>query len=369
MHEMTALELGVIVAELKPRLANSFIKKFYDLGYGAYRMSFHGSEGNVEVYINLLHTINETKFKEEAGEATKFAMAVRKRIEDSRVFNTYQHGSDRIAIFEFGTPEGKYKVILEMFGKGNLIIVNEGGKIELCSNPVNYRDRSVRPGFDYVMPKSESVDLVNLKKEEIERIMDSVSGSQNKMITEISKFINIGPIYLDEVIKGAGLDPRNALDRNDTAKLTNAFVAFFESIKSTKPVVYLENGKVVDYSLVPLSKYKGFEQKSFYSFSEALDEAHIESRHSKGDSGQSKDLEELNSTIAKQKELVNEFENQSVEAAQVAKTISQNMSQINHIIYYMQENKRATIEDVRKEFASIKIEQINLKDKKIVIEM
>src|SRR5271154_7206805 len=104
MHEMTALELGVIVGELKPRLANSFMKKFYDLNYGAYRMSFHSTEGNVEVYMKLVHTINETKFKEEAGEATKFAMAVRKRIDDSRTFNVYQHGSDRIVIFEFGTP-------------------------------------------------------------------------------------------------------------------------------------------------------------------------------------------------------------------------------------------------------------------------
>jgi predicted ribosome quality control (RQC) complex YloA/Tae2 family protein len=211
MHEMTALELGVIVAELKPRLANSFMKKFYDLGNDSYRMSFHGTEGNVEVYIKLVHTINETKFKEEAGEATKFAMAVRKRIEDSRVFNIYQHGSDSIVIFEFGAPEGRYKMILEMFGKGNLVMVNEAGKIEICSKAINYRDRSVRPGFDYVMPRSESVELDKLTKEEIERIMDSVVGSQNKMITEISKFINIGPIYLDEVIKGAGLDPRNAL--------------------------------------------------------------------------------------------------------------------------------------------------------------
>src|SRR5271170_5989605 len=108
MHEMTALELGVMVAELKPRLSNSFMKKFYDLGSDAYRMSFHGSDGNTEVYIKLLHSINETKFKEEAGEATKFAMAVRKRIDDSKVFNVYQHGSDRIIIFEFGAPEGRY---------------------------------------------------------------------------------------------------------------------------------------------------------------------------------------------------------------------------------------------------------------------
>ncbi len=369
MHEITALELGAIVLELKPRLANGFLKKFYELGNGAYRMSFHGPEGNVEVYIRLLHTINETKFKEEVGEATKFAMAVRKRIEDTRIFNVYQHGSDRIVVFEFGAQEGRYKLILEMFGKGNLVLVNEAGKIELCSNQVNYRDRSVRPGFDYIMPKSESVELGKLERAEIEMIMDSVSGSQNKMITEISKFINIGPVYLDQIIKGAGLDPRDALDRNEVSKVTDAFVKFFEQLKETKPLVYIEKGKVVDYSLIPLSKYSALENKSFFSFSEALDEAYIEARHGKGDDGASKELEELNATIDKQKELVKQFEDESRQAAEDAKMIFGNMNEINSIIYYMQQNKRATIEEVREHFPNFKIEKINLKDKKITLEL
>jgi predicted ribosome quality control (RQC) complex YloA/Tae2 family protein len=369
MHELTSLELGVVVGELKPRLANSYLKKFYDIGSDAFRMSFHGPSGNVEVYCKILLTLNETRFKEEVGEATKFAMAIRKRIEDSRIFDVYQHGSDRIVIFEFGTKEGRYKLIIEMFGKGNLILVNEAGKIELCSKSIYFRNRSVKPGFDYILPKSDSFELSKLKKENVEKLMDTVSGSQNKMITEISKFINIGPIYLDDVIRGAGLDPRNALEHMQVPIITDAFLKFFEELKTSKPIVYFENGKIVEYSLVKLNKYKGFESKEFASFGELLDEVHIESRQAKGDNGASKDLEELNSTIDKQKELVQQFVDESVRCEEEAKKIFENMNDINSIIYYLQENKRATIEEVQKEFPDLKIEKINLKDKKVILEM
>lgn len=369
MHELTSLELGIVVAELKPRLMNSFLKKFYDLGNDSFRMSFHGHDGSVEVYCRLLVTINETRFKEEAGEATKFAMAVRKRIEDSKLLNMYQHGSDRIVIFEFGTGDGRYKLVIEMFGKGNLVIVNEGGKIELSSKQVNYRDRSVRPGFDYLLPKSESVDIDKLKRDEIGHIMESVSGSQNKMITEISKYINIGPIYLDEAIRGAGLDPRNSLGNAEIHAITEAFVKFFDELRHYRSIAYIQDGKIVDYSLIPLSKYAGYEQKQFGSFSEALDEVYIELRHAKQDGGMSKDIEELELTIKKQKELVKQFEDDSERCEQEARKIFENMNQINSIIYYMQENKRATAEELQKEFPEIRIEKINLKDKRITLEV
>jgi predicted ribosome quality control (RQC) complex YloA/Tae2 family protein len=369
MHELTSLELGAVVDELRPRLANSFMKKFYDLGNGSFRMSFHGTSGNVEVYCRLLVTINETRFKEEVGEATPFAMAIRKRIEDSKVLDLYQHGSDRIVVFEFAKKDERYRLFVEMFGKGNLILVNSAGKIELCSRLINFRERSVRPGFEYVLPKSDSIELRNLNKEDIERVMETVCGSQNKMIIEISKFINIGPIYLDEVIRGAGLDPRNPLKNSEVGALSDAFVSFFERVKGSKPVAYFEDGKLVDYSLVKLSKYSGLESKEFQSFSEALDEVYVESRRSGVEPEENKDLEELDANIGKQKELVKSFADEAKRSEDAAKTIFENMNEINSVIYYMQQNKRATAEDLKREFPGLRIDKINLKDKKIVIEM
>lgn len=370
MHEITALELGVALRELKPVLEGSFLKKFYDLGDGAFRMSFHNQDGNVEVYCKLLVTLNKTSFKEEVGEATKFAMAVRKRIEDSKVVGVYQHGSDRIAVLEFSTHEGKYRMLLEMFGKGNLVILNESGKIELCSMQINYRERSVRPGFDYVFPKGDSVDIYGLDDNGILEIMDKACASKSKMIVEISRYINIGPLYLDEIIRGAGLDPKSALSREDAARLGEAFLAFFRSLPGCRPLVYMEGGSIVDYSLVALSKYSGLERKEFDTLCEALDEAHIGARHAmREDEAPNKELEELNATIEKQRNLVVQFETESVNANLTARSIFENMNAVNAVIYYMQQNKRATIDEVRKAFPEMRIGKINLKDKKITLEL
>ena len=85
------------------------------------------------VYCGLLSTLNETTFVEESGAATNFAVAVRKRVEDSKVTDFYQHGSDRIAIIGVQGKGMKHRIIMEMFGKGNLIVVDENNIIELAA--------------------------------------------------------------------------------------------------------------------------------------------------------------------------------------------------------------------------------------------
>ncbi len=150
-------------------------------------------------------------------------MAVRKRIEDSRVLDVYQHGSDRILLLEFGVKDSKFRLLIEMFGKGNLLLLNDAGKIEICYKNVNYKDRTVRPGADYVLPKSESLELSSLDKPHLRKVLGNAVKADSKMIVEISKGINLGPMYLDEIIRSTGLNPRESLKEGEVDRLTEAF--------------------------------------------------------------------------------------------------------------------------------------------------
>ncbi|MDE1768713.1 MAG: NFACT family protein, partial [Candidatus Micrarchaeota archaeon] len=307
--------------------------------------------------------------KEEAGEATNFAMAVRKRIEDSKVLDVYQHGSDRILILELGARDGKFRLLIEMFGKGNLILLSDAGKIEVCYKNVNYKDRTVRPGADYVLPKNESLDLSSLDNSNLRKVLESVAKADSKMIVEISKSINLGPMYLDEIIRSAGLNPKEALKEGEIGRLAEAFEKFFEELKNSQPTVYIKDGKPVDYSAMPLGKYSELEQKKVATISEALDEVCLESRHAVKTEGKNKELDELEANISKQKELVRQFSEDSANSAEAAKRIFANMNEVNSVIFYLQQNRRATLEEVIKEFPNLKIDKLNLKDKKVVLEI
>ncbi|MCL2318155.1 MAG: hypothetical protein FWC44_03795, partial [Methanomassiliicoccaceae archaeon] len=70
------------------------------------------------------------------------------RANTNRLGKTIQVGFDRVTETEIFKSEGEYKLIFEMFGGGNVLLVKEG-KIVNCLIHKTYRDRATRPGEDY----------------------------------------------------------------------------------------------------------------------------------------------------------------------------------------------------------------------------
>ena len=81
-----------------------------------------------------------------------FATYLRKYTDNARIGKTYQIGFDRVIVMEVLKADFEYKLIFELFGGGNILLVHDG-KIENCLIHKTMRDRSVRPGETYVMPK------------------------------------------------------------------------------------------------------------------------------------------------------------------------------------------------------------------------
>ncbi len=369
MHEITALELGLVIRELKGKVVGSYLKKFYDLGGDSFRISFHSGSGNFVVYCRLLSALNETAFVEESGQATNFAVAVRKRIEDSKVIDFYQHASDRIAVMEVQGKGRRYRMVIEMFGKGNLIIIDENSTIELAYKLMSYKDREIKPKLSYALPKSESVDIGGLDIEKINEVLTRVSDSGNRMISELSKYLNIGPIYLEDVMLYAALNPKEKLERRQIAQLRDSILVFLEKIRSPAPTIYLKDGAIVDYSVFPLKKYSGFERESCSSISEMLDKVNIVGRSSTKDDSVVNGTEEIDIVIEKQKELVRGFNEDSANYALYGKRIFERMGEINALIMDIREKKKPDLEELKAAFPDLNVQEISLKDKTVTIEV
>ena len=369
MHDITALELGLVIKELRDKVIGSYLKKFYDLGGDSFRFSFHGESGNFVIYCKLLSTLNETTFVEESGAATNFAVAVRKRVEDSKVTDFYQHESDRIVIIEVQGRGTKRRIIMEMFGRGNLVVVDENNIVELAYKMASYKDREIKPKLSYTLPKSDSVSVDNLDRGKIEAILRNVSESESKMIVGLSKYLNIGPIYLEDTIVSAGLNPKERLDPARIDALRDSILSFLEKIKSPTPLIYLKDGVEVDYSVFPLRKYEALEQKACGSISQMLDSANIAGRMVTKNDSVINDTEEMDAVIAKQKELVRQFNEDSVKYAQYGKRIFERMGEINALIMMMKEKRRPTLEELRQEFPELDVQELDLKDRTVTMEI
>lgn len=371
MHDITSLELGIVIKELKGKIEGSYLKKFYDLGGGAFRLLFHGRDGNTVVYCNLATTLNETSFVEESGEATNFAIAMRRRIEDSRVVAVSQHSADRIAVIEVLARGNAHRIVIEMFGKGNLVLTDADGKIELCYKIASYRDREVKPKEAYVPPQSNSAGLDGLTPEAIGSIVDEVRASGGRMIAVLSKRLNIGPIYLEEIIVSAGLDPKAQLGDSDARALAGAVESFARRIARPEPVVYFgSDGSIVDYSAIPLRKYVGTDAVGCSSMNEALDRARLAEREKvEAEPAASRELEELDASISRQRQLVEEFGRESMACAESGRIVFQRMGEINALVSRIKELKKPALEELRKEFPELNVTEINLKDRKVIVDI
>ena len=369
IREITALELGLAIRELNAKLAGSYLKKFYDLGNGSFRMSFHNSDGNRIIFCSLLHTLNETGFLEESGAATNFAIAMRKRVEDSKVIGIRQHGSDRIAVVDVQSGGKSHRMVIEMFGRGNLLLLDEEDVIELCYKQISYKDRDIRPRAKYRFPESGALSIADFTDNKIMEIVSEEARSPDKAIVALSRHMNFGPVYLEDIIRSAGCDPKERIGEDSIDALSSAVRRFLSRLDNLSPAAYLKDGEIVDYSVVPLSKYGGFERMEFGSVNEMLDRVNVSARSAvEEDEGIRSALTELEAAMKKQQELVMEFENGSKKYASDAKRIFERMDEINALILRIRELKKPGLEELKREFPSLNVSGIDLQHKTVQIE-
>ncbi len=368
MREITSVEISLALGEISAELKESRLRKFYDLGEGAFRFLFYKKEGSIHIYCRLLATFNRTQFTESSvDQATPFAMGIRKRLENATLTDARQHNSDRIIVLEFG-KEG-YRLVIEMFGKGNMILINALNRIELCYKTVRYKERSVAAGNPYEFPRSSTIPFDSLTNEGLATLLNSAPADK-KLIRYLSDYLNVGPLYLEDIIKRSGLDPREALlDKGSIPRLVEESLLFFRRMEKGKPRVYLEGGVPKDYAVVDVSRYAGFEYREYGSLNELLDGFLMGQRTEKIDEAKAAARSKLQSNIKAQRQLVLETMAESSYYAQAGGKVFENMQMINSLIAYLQKNRNASLKETREAFGGIGIKEVNLKYKTVKIEL
>lgn len=365
MRQIASIEINVIVRELQP-LVGTYLKKFYDLKDGSFRLLFQSKEQNAMVYIKLLQTINLTTMAEEVEEPTNFAKAVRKRIMGKKLGAIKQRYSDRIVIFEFEGEEG-YKLIVEMFGQGNLVITDKAYEILAAYESVRQKGREIAPHAVYQFPESIKFNIEAVTETQIQGALDEIKQTNERIIKELSRRIDVGPIYLEDVLIRSETDPKaKANEPHDYKLIAENMQKFFDEAKNPKPTIYKKGEEYADYAIVPIEKYKGYEQVQFDSLSKALEEFYKEGRVKVERNDE--ELNEIKANIERQKQLIQELIETEKASNEAGHKLLAEMNMVNEIIDYVNQKRRVTIEELREKFGD-RIKAVDLKNKSVVIEM
>jgi predicted ribosome quality control (RQC) complex YloA/Tae2 family protein len=136
-------------------------------------------------------------------------LSLRKHIRDLPVKNFYQKNLDRVVVFEIAYKDGFYKLIFELFGEGNLILVGPNEKIILAYNYRRMKDRDIHPGRVFNFPPSLEENITSIDEKSIR---EKIGANQGKLVSFLNGLLGLGPVYSKDILAKAKLDIKNVED-------------------------------------------------------------------------------------------------------------------------------------------------------------
>ncbi|WP_318786451.1 ribosome rescue protein RqcH [Methanimicrococcus hacksteinii] len=204
---MTSADVAAIVAELtagETTLLDAKVEKIYQPDENEIRLNlFVRGQGRVNLIIESGKRLHMSRYlKESPKVAQSFPMLLRKYIMGARIISIEQHEFDRIV--KIGLMRGGEESILiaELFSKGNIILTDKEGKIILPMKPVTFKERRIRSGEIYELPKNQ----INPMKTTIPEMKEILSASDRDAIRTLANQFNLGGLYSEEVFKRCDID-------------------------------------------------------------------------------------------------------------------------------------------------------------------
>ena len=272
---LSSIDIAALVAEIRPRIIDSWTNNIYSIGRNLVILRFRKStESPIEIVIELGKRFHTTHYiRKKPATPNNKVLSIRKHIRDLPVRDFYQRNLDRVIVFEIAYKDGFYRLIVELFGEGNIILIGPNNKIILAYNYKRMKDRDIHPGKEYEFPPSSEKNILNLNVENLSNNIDTYTGKITNFLNEI---MGLGPVYSKDILVKSGIRTQQVedLDSEEKQKLISEVKKLQEIIVNKKFIYtkYTDDDEVVDITPVPLSRYEDLQQEIIPSFDSALDE-------------------------------------------------------------------------------------------------
>ncbi|MFW9923823.1 MAG: ribosome rescue protein RqcH [Candidatus Thorarchaeota archaeon] len=334
---MTNFDINAIISELTQRLSGSELKnifEFNDIFFFRFRTK---QEGTQVLVIEPGKRIHISKFKRTfPPEPSGLCKVFRIHIKGKWLKSISQYDFDRICVLEFEAQEKVYTLIVELFGKGNLILLSPQNKILVAKYYKKMRDRDVHPGIEFQFPPSTGQ---NFLEADLNWVKEQLKQSSEKNIQmAISRVVNINKDYATEICINAGINPNEKIveiTEDDFSKIENEITKLRAIASSGKldPISYYTNdtNELKDIIPFPLKIYENYKKVKNPLFSELLDE-HFSSIESDKETNV-----ELSAEKRKVQQLIDVRQKQEEHVAAMKEIAEKEKQQGNLMYMYLQE--------------------------------
>jgi predicted ribosome quality control (RQC) complex YloA/Tae2 family protein len=279
--EFTSFDVAAVVRELDETVLDSRVSNVYQLDSKTLLFNLHKPEKPIfRLVIESSKRLHLTAYAlEKPSVPPAFCMALRKYLRNGWLTSITQYEFERIVVFSFKTRAGELRLVLELFGDGNIILVSEKGKILQALTYKRMRDRNILRGESFVFAPSSGKNPFKVGREEF---LEGLRGFGDvEVVRALARFLSIGGVYAEEVLLRAGVNKTehcNVLSDSEVNAIFDSLQGLLSRVLSGKLescVVLDESGGFVDVVPVRLRRFEGFKHQLYGSFNEALDEFYV----------------------------------------------------------------------------------------------
>ena len=274
---MTSFDVAAIVGELKDTIVGSFISNVYQVGPPLFLLNVRKpGMPRRQLLIEVGRRMHLTAhLVEKPKSPTDLCMALRKHISGGKMASIEQREFGRTVTITINTSRGVYRLIVELFDKGNLILVSPDNVILQALRYRRMRDRRILRGETFKYPPIAGKNPLTITADEFKKLTEE---SGDSVVKVLARNLSLGGLYAESSLRSVGIDktmPSNSLTQEQVRLLYREIrrLALIVSKRKFSPrVVIDEKGLPIDVVPLPIAAYEGMKTKSYGSFNEAADD-------------------------------------------------------------------------------------------------
>jgi predicted ribosome quality control (RQC) complex YloA/Tae2 family protein len=276
--ELTSFDVAVAVKELKDIIPDSRVNNIYQFDQKTIVFKLHKTGmPPIRLVVEAGRRIHSTAYAEESpSEPPAFCMMLRQCLRDAWFDSIEQYEFERIVILGFRTKTGLLQLAVEMFGDGNLILINPDGIIIQALFFKRMRDRNILHGEKFQFPPALGKNPLKISEAEFKTMLDS-SGDV-EVVRVLARTMGLGGTYAEEVLLRSGVEKTlhcKDLSPEQVAAVFGVLQGFVSALSEGKfepNIVVGPDEAYLDVAPFRLRRFEGIQTKIFERFNDALDE-------------------------------------------------------------------------------------------------
>ena len=274
---LTSVDLRALVPELSA-YTGAVLDKAYLYGEDLVRLKLRDFErGRIELLIEVgdrkrVHTVDPEHVPDAPERPPNFAKMLRNRIAGANLVGVEQYGFDRILQFHFEREDTETTIVAELFGDGNVAVLDADGTVIDSLRTVRLSSRTVAPGAAYGFPEAR-VDPLAL---EYDPFRERMAASETDLVRTLATQFDLGGDWAEELCTRAGVEKTLPIAEATDEQYESLYWelnALADRLEEgpLDPRVYYTDEQPIDVTPLPFEERAGQTAERFEKFNAALD--------------------------------------------------------------------------------------------------